>query len=118
MHTCSAVMKSSLLCNNHRISANKRPAQIKDRARIIDRGSGGSEISRLCLNRRSGLLIELIVCTCTMYSAILTSCMHSVAMAGMRKKYTIDFKFHTMLLADDTTITAAANSSGYRQLLA
>ena len=48
----------------YRVSANKRPAQVKDHAQIIDQGSGELEISRLCLNRRPGLLIELIVCAC------------------------------------------------------
>ena len=45
----------------YHISANKGPSQMKDRARIIDQGSGWLEISRPCPNRRSGLLTELIV---------------------------------------------------------
>ena len=50
------------LIYTYRIFTNKRPAQMKDSARTINWGTGGLEISRLCLNRRSGLLIELIDC--------------------------------------------------------
>ena len=52
------------------ILTTEGPAQIKDPARIIDRVSGGLEISRPYLNIRSGLLIELIVSTYVMYFAI------------------------------------------------
>ena len=90
------------ICMYH-ISANKRRTQIKDRAQKIDLCSGGLEISRPCLNRRSSLLSELIVCTCTIYCAMLTLCTHIAAMAGMRNKYTINFKLHTVLLADIAT---------------